>query len=90
MSLSPRSTLLSATSFEFCDEISSMSETKSGENKPVKIPPGPKQWPDYLPGNPTKTSRIGEDPVLEPPLPKVRDVYGRIVSTKKANQPFLA
>ena len=67
-----------------------MSETRPGENKPAKIAPGAKQWPDYLPGNPTKTSRIGEDPVLEPPLPKVRDSYGRMVSTKKANQPFLA
>jgi hypothetical protein len=66
---------------------SSSSSSAAGENKPVK---GPKQWPDYLPGNPTKTSRIGEDPELEPPLPKVRDAYGRLVSTKKANQPFLA
>lgn len=55
------------------------------------LPPPPKEpFPETLGANPTPTSRLGQDPILEPPLPKVKDAYGRMISTKKANQPFIS
>lgn len=56
-----------------------------------KLPPPSKEpFPPTIGANPTPTSRLGDDPTIEPPLPKVKDSYGRMVSTKKANMPFIA
>ncbi|PVG03587.1 cytochrome b5 [Serendipita vermifera] len=56
-----------------------------------KPPPARKEpFPPTLGSNPTPTSKLGDDPILEPPLPKVKDSYGRMISTKKANMPFIS
>jgi len=39
--------------------------------------------------NPNPRTRVGEDP-QEPKYDKVRDVHGRLVSNKRANQPYLS
>lgn len=60
-------------------------------SKPFKLPPPRTEpFPPTLGSNPAPTSRLGDDPELEPPLPKVKDSYGRMVSTKKANMPFIS
>lgn len=59
--------------------------------KKFELPPPRKEpFPPTIGSNPTPTSKLGDDPILEPPLPKVKDSYGRMVSTKKANMPFLS
>ena len=60
---------------------------------PPKFKPPPARtepFPETLGSNPTPTSKLGDDPELEPPLPKMKDSYGRMVSTKTANMPFLS
>ncbi|KAG8765964.1 hypothetical protein FRC15_006670 [Serendipita sp. 397] len=60
------------------------------EEKEFTLPPPRKgAFPPTIGANPNPTSRLGDDPELEPPLPKVKDSYGRMISTKKANMPFI-